>query len=290
MKTLLVLLALSAGAQAPAVPPPAPVLSPVEKAWEAYKKKDLAGAMALLEEPLRKGELGARALAGVILIDGGQGVTREFDRGLGLLRRAAEEGHPFAQLWMGNLRESGVVPPASLDEALKWYEKAAAGGHPVFQHELATRLLRPGPRLDRARARELLESAVSGRKFPAYPAAMATLAWMLSDPKEGEAGDRPRALKLMHESAAMGYAPHQYDLAQMYLIGTADLPRDIGQACFFLNELARNPEVSQLRERFCRERDYLIELLPPKAKQSLAAAMAEAERAPAPGPYPLPLR
>src|SRR5687767_3093518 len=164
MQTLLLALALAAGAQdAPPVPPPAAVLSPVERAWEAYKKEDFAGAMALLEEPLRKKELGARALAGIILLNGGPGVAQDKDGGIALIKKAAEDGHPFAQFWMGNLRESGDVPPFSFEEALKWYEKAAASGQPVFMYELAERLSRPevngapNPKLDRARARPLLE-------------------------------------------------------------------------------------------------------------------------------------
>ena len=44
-------------------------------------------------------------------------------------RKSAELGNAFAQYMMGNCLEKGEGIPQDLDEAMLWYEKAAAQGH-----------------------------------------------------------------------------------------------------------------------------------------------------------------
>ena len=44
-------------------------------------------------------------------------------------RKAAEQGNAFAQHTLGKMYRDGVGVTKDLNEARKWFEKAAAGGH-----------------------------------------------------------------------------------------------------------------------------------------------------------------
>lgn len=63
-------------------------------------------------------------------------------RGIELLKRAASRGVPQAAALLGQAYEHGVGTAANSEEALAWYEKAAAGGVPEARVAV-DRLLKP---------------------------------------------------------------------------------------------------------------------------------------------------
>lgn len=74
-----------------------------------------------------KGDVNARyRLARVLLVVAKTDADRE--RALTVLMSAAEMGHPHAQFEAGRLFEKGVEVDANPEEAMRWYQKAAAQG------------------------------------------------------------------------------------------------------------------------------------------------------------------
>jgi TPR repeat protein len=66
----------------------------------------------------------------------GTGVARDPARAAGWFRRAAEEGHPAAQLLWARMLAKGSGVDADLFAAHGWYTRSARAGHPVAQIEL----------------------------------------------------------------------------------------------------------------------------------------------------------
>ena len=52
------------------------------------------------------------------------------DRGVAMLREAADQGHVMAQHFLGALYDSGEGVPQSYERAAEWYAKAAEQGLP----------------------------------------------------------------------------------------------------------------------------------------------------------------
>ncbi len=70
---------------------------------------------------------------------GGHGVPKDAKKGVPYLRMAAEQGSIEAEFVLGTLYHFGQAGVAVNDaESFKWALKAAKGGHPVAQHNVAT--------------------------------------------------------------------------------------------------------------------------------------------------------
>jgi TonB family protein len=80
-----------------------------------------------LAQAARKGELAARYHLGLVLLSTAK-TDADRQRAELVLRSAAEQGHPHAQFDLGRRYEKGTGVDADTNEALRWYEKAAAQG------------------------------------------------------------------------------------------------------------------------------------------------------------------
>ena len=70
--------------------------------------------------------------AALILYQGGEGITKDEDRGMFLLKASAEAGYAQAQYQLGNLLDAEATKndkPAGYADAIVWYEKAALQNH-----------------------------------------------------------------------------------------------------------------------------------------------------------------
>ncbi len=67
----------------------------------------------------------------------GDGVERDVDEAVRWYEKAAEQGMPEAQTALGDLHAVGVGLPADPEAAASWYEKAASQGHEAAQAKLA---------------------------------------------------------------------------------------------------------------------------------------------------------
>ena len=67
----------------------------------------------------------------------GQGVPQDDEQTVVWFRKAAEQGHAFAQNNLAMMYIAGRGLPQDAEEAAAWYRKAAEQGDPFAQHNLA---------------------------------------------------------------------------------------------------------------------------------------------------------
>ncbi len=88
--------------------------------------------------------------------------------------KLAQGGDPNAQYYLGEMYEQGLGTEANLEEAFKWYAKAAEKGHPYAKRKLA---MRKEIEAERERERRVLEALRAGsaaaEQKPAPPPAAA---------------------------------------------------------------------------------------------------------------------
>jgi hypothetical protein len=83
----------------------------------------------------------SEAQAGIDFVSGqryytGDGVPQNYTRAALLFRRAAGNGHPYAQFMLGLMLENGYGVDANLPEARLWYRRAAEQGESRAQRRL----------------------------------------------------------------------------------------------------------------------------------------------------------
>jgi len=70
----------------------------------------------------------------------GEGVEKNLEKAIDLLKDAAKKGEPSAEFFLGTAYYSGLGVPHSLVEAIMWFEKAAGKGHAAAQYWLAVQI------------------------------------------------------------------------------------------------------------------------------------------------------
>lgn len=79
----------------------------------------------------------AQTKMGLFYIDG-TGTERDIDRGVALVRNAAESGYAYAQDRLGMVYFYGMGVPRNPQKAIEWLKKAHAGGWETAEKDLAT--------------------------------------------------------------------------------------------------------------------------------------------------------
>jgi TPR repeat protein len=101
----------------------------------------------------------------------GRGVPKDLAQAAYWYRKAADQGNPAAQVYLGYLYSAGVGVPQDTAEAIRWYRRAAASDSSVAEVNLAGHYMRgEGVKQDTAEALRLLRSA-GGRSRRPPPAA-----------------------------------------------------------------------------------------------------------------------
>ncbi|MDZ5699192.1 tetratricopeptide repeat protein [Chelativorans sp. M5D2P16] len=95
--------------------------------------KDVEKAAELYAEAAKQGIPEAQMQYALILIDGSL-VEKDPEQALTLMRSAAEAGEPLAQF---NLAQMMMESGSSVDEAVRWYERAASARLPDAQYAMA---------------------------------------------------------------------------------------------------------------------------------------------------------
>ena len=146
----------------------------------------------------------------------------------------AENGDVAAQTLLRVIYEGGYGVPQNLEEAIAWYEFAAAGGQREAQFALGMMYLEGrGVNRDRNRAADYLEMAAAGNKT----AAKYNLALLYLEVQVRPA-DVARAAQLFGEAAEGGSPDAQYVLAQLYRDGRG-VPTDQAASTQWYAEAAR---------------------------------------------------
>jgi len=106
----------------------------------AYRRGDYAYAYRILKRPAAAGDSDAQCLVGLMNRDG-QGIAKNPEEGVRLLRLSADQGNPRAMNELATSYEQGLGVTADSQQALKWYRQAAEFGQPNALHTLAGRYL-----------------------------------------------------------------------------------------------------------------------------------------------------
>jgi TPR repeat protein len=186
----------------------------------------------------------------------GRGVSKDPAQAAYWYRKAADQGNPAAQVYLGYLYTAGIGVPRDTAEAIRWYRRAASANSPQAEVNLAGHYMRgDGVKQDTAEALRLLRSAAEkgygradaylgwasyvGSGVPVdHAAAEASFkkgvkrhdpeaecflaAWDANEP--GHAPDLAHEAKLLRLSAATGYVPAIHALG-LLLVNHPDLPQ-----------------------------------------------------------------
>jgi len=140
------------------------------------------------------------------------------------VRKAAEQGIPRAQLWLGGIYEGGYGEAKNPVEAMKWYRKAAEQGYGEAQVALAEKY-----REGRIVAKDDAESA-----------------------------------KLLGSAADHGYAPAQYSLGEMYAAGRGVPADSVAAYGWYNLAVSRFSAIETVdRDRAAEARDQVAARLTP---------------------------
>ncbi|HEX8893457.1 MAG TPA: tetratricopeptide repeat protein [Terriglobales bacterium] len=144
---------------------------------------------------------------------GGHGVPKDATKGVPYLRMAAEQGSIEAEFVLGTLYYFGQAGvPVNNEESFKWALKAAKGGHPVAQHNVATDYF-SGTGVEKN-----LDQALYWYRRAAEQG-FAHSEWKLGEiyyKGLGVPANREEALKWLSKSLAQGHMPTMLTLADMY--------------------------------------------------------------------------
>lgn len=173
------------------------------------------------------GQLESMWNAGRLLFAGGfGGVARDDSQALGWFRKAAAAGHPGAATALGEALLFGYGTTAQPTEAMRWLRQGAEGGVPRAQLHWASALFsgEGGVAPDRAAARRWMETAAQAGEPHAQ--------WLIGSERR-RGGEWPRdtaeARRLLGLAAAQNHAPALVDLAEMSLTGEG-VTRDAAEA------------------------------------------------------------
>ncbi len=193
--------------------------------YDEFQKKDLKSALVEYERGKDGGQLDCMLRAGTFYIEG-KGVEKDVERGMALVRKAAESGHPEAHLRLAASFLGSEKP--SQGDTLAGYGHlvaAASGGNPTAQNELGLLYLsgRMGARDNAAAVSWLTNAARAGNAK-----AQNNLAQIFQMGIPGTAPNIDNAVQLYTLSANQGHGPAILALARLQLMGVgvkADPPK-----------------------------------------------------------------
>jgi TPR repeat protein len=144
---------------------------------------------------------------------GGHGVPKDARKGVPYLRMAAEQGSTEAEFVLSTLYQFGQADVAvNQEESFQWGLKAAKGGHPVAQHNVATDYFQ-GTGVDQ----NLQQALIWYRR--AAEQGFAHSEWKLGEIYYHGLGvpvNRDEAVKWLSLSLAQGHVPSMITLADMF--------------------------------------------------------------------------
>jgi len=141
--------------------------------------------------------------------------SKEFSRGLALLRRAADAGWLEAEVTLGNVYAQVPLLPDADRQAVAHYRRAAAQGHPMAQDRLADlHMIGRGVPQDDTEALQWCRRTAE----QAFPLAQCNLAYLLAEGIGADADDRA-ATDWYLRAAAQGEPRAYFNLGLRYRHG-----------------------------------------------------------------------
>ena len=143
-------------------------------------------SLALVRRKAEAGELDAQHNLGVILL---KAPKPQIEEAIRWFMKAAEQGHTLSQFTLGEFYRTGPEPNRDFGQALKWYRRAADQGHAEACYFIA----------------------------------------VMYDRGQANHADATESLRWVRKSAELGYVPAQYDLAEAHYAGKG-IPMDYVEA------------------------------------------------------------
>lgn len=198
----------------------------VRAALGAFENKDAAGAVKRLQAAAAKDDANAQFVLGLCL-QYGQGVTQSIPQARAMYEKAAGNGQPAAQFFLGMFLLTGgsAEPERAAREAVGWLEKAALQSFHRANHQLADMYLGEiGVTRDVTKARDWLKKgSQNGDPVASYRLAV------MNEKGEGLAKPDPDGALVLYEQAAEGgLTEAMLYLGRMYqtgVRGTADFTK-----------------------------------------------------------------
>ena len=106
-----------------------------DAAYAAYQNGDYAAALRLVGPLAARGEARAQSLLGLFYYRG-RGVPVDLNEAVKWFRRAADQRDATAQFYLGVMYSEGQGVPQNYAEAAKWYRLAADRGDAQAQYNL----------------------------------------------------------------------------------------------------------------------------------------------------------
>lgn len=165
-----------------------PALSDMGAAVKAIASGNYAAAATQLVPLAESGDVRAQVLLAQLLRNPAN-PQRSLEEAYRWFARAAEQNDAQAQFWLGTMHRLGESVPRDVEQAVKLWQKSAEAGHPPAQAALA-------------------QALISG---------------------DGIAKDGAEGVRLARLAAEAGNSLGQSVLAQAYLKGEGGLPRNVGE-------------------------------------------------------------
>ena len=154
---------------------------------------------------------------GIACILGSKGMKADFDKGLKLVKQAAEQNQPKALHTLGVLLLEGDRVPPDQKQAVELFERAAAQGYSEAEYSISLVLVNgQGTEQDPQRALEMLNRAAKQN----HAASLHTLGCMYLHGEENVVDqDKNKAAECTKKAADLGHAESQCSFGLMLLNG-----------------------------------------------------------------------
>jgi TPR repeat protein len=159
-------------------------------------------------------------------------VSRNPENAVRFLQEAANLGDPSAQTSLGYLYAMGTGVPKDQEQALRWFQRAAAEHYAPAAYDLGLMLLEPGIHHDEKAGADWLSRAAQRGLAPAQ-----TNLAILYVKGIGVARNESEARRLAKKAADQHFAPAEFLLGAMYESGTGG-KKDAGEAAHWYRKAA----------------------------------------------------
>lgn len=183
-----------------------------------------------------RGDADAQFEIGLRLITG-EGVAKSVEEGVKFIEKAAKQKHLRAQHVMGTLYEDGVGVKKDLAKAAEWYRTSADLGFALSQHSLAIMYEEGrGVKKDPEKAAEWFKKAAEQGNPPSQTAYASKL-----ERGDGVARSTAKAALWYLKAAQQDFVPAMTRLANMYYTGQG-VPVDYRRAGAWYHRAARSED------------------------------------------------
>lgn len=193
-------------------------------------------AIELLQKNAEGGNVKTQCLLGTMYVDG-NGVRKDYKKGMEWLLKAAQQNDALAQFTLGLMYNNGTGVERDFNKAIEWYEKAAKNGNCAALYNLGYMYRRGnGVEKDLFKARELIQQAAELGDVSSQ-----LVLGLLYYSGEGTKADNAKAIEWLQKAADKDDIEAQRWLGTLYI--TAEGNRNYAKAVEWLQKAADKGDI-----------------------------------------------